>query len=137
MIIFKNWIYVILILNINSLVAQNKKIISKDTIKCYTSTELKAIALKLISGAECDTILKISKLTVNAQDSVINSQNKTILAQENRYNSTENLIKQKEVEITTYKKELKKSKNKLVLTKIGWAATSIIFTVITVLTLSR
>lgn len=107
--------------------------VSKDTSRCYDPAELKAIALKLISGAECDTLLKVAKLTITAQDTVIDSQDKTILKQENRYRSTERLVREKEIENTALKKELKKAKLRLLWTKIGWAATAVVLVTTTIL----
>ena len=109
--------------------------VPKDTSRCYTPIELRAIALKLVSGAECDTLLKVAKLTMTAQDTVIKSQERTILIQENRYKSTERLVKEKEIEITNLKKDIKKAKRKLIATQIAWAATSVILTITTVLAL--
>jgi len=107
--------------------------VPKDTSRCYTPTELRAIALKLVSGAECDTLLKVSKLTITAQDTVIQSQAKTILLQENRYKSTERLVRKKEIQIGILQKDLKKAKRRLVWTKVGWAATAVVLVTTTIL----
>lgn len=109
--------------------------VSKDTSRCYTPAELKAIALKLISGAECDTLLKVAKLTIHAQDTVIKSQAKTIFDQDARYYKTEHLVDECELEKEAIKKDLKKAKRRLVWTKVGWAATAVVLTVTTVLAL--
>lgn len=109
--------------------------VSKDTSRCYTPTELKAIALKLISGAECDTLLKVAKLTIIAQDTVIKSQAKTIDKQEVRYQETEHLVDVCTLEKEVIKKELKKAKRRLVWTKVGWAFTTVALTVTTVVAL--
>ena len=79
--------------------------------------------------------MKVAKLTMTAQDTVIKSQERTILIQENRYKSTERLVKEKEIEITNLKKDIKKAKRKLIATQIAWAATSVILTITTVLAL--
>lgn len=96
---------------------------------------MRAIALKLISGAECDTTLKIANLTIAAQDTVINSQAKTIEKQEVRYTTAESLVKTITTERDTAKKDLKKAKRRLTWTKVGWAATAVALTITTVLAL--
>lgn len=109
--------------------------VSKDTTRCYDPSELKAIALKLISGAECDTLLKVAKLTMAAQDTAIKSQAKTIEKQDIRYLETEHLVDICTLEKEVIKKDLKKVKRQLIVVKIGWAATAVIGAVTTVLAL--
>ena len=111
--------------------------VSKDTSRCYDPAELKAIALKLISGAECDTLLKVAKLTITAQDTVIKSQKKTIDKQDLRYIETEHLVDVCTLEKEVIKKDLKKAKRRLVWVKVGWAATAVVLTVTTVLALIK
>lgn len=112
-------------------------LVSKDTKRCYDTTELKAIALKLIHGAECDTLLKIAKLTITAQDTVIKSQAKTIEKQDIRYITTEHAVDECEIAKEVIKKDLKKAKRRLIWTKVGWAATTVVLTVTTVLALVK
>lgn len=109
--------------------------VSKDTSRCYTPTELRAIALKLVSGAECDTLLKVAKLTMSAQDTVIKSQKITIDKQDIRYLTTEHLVDECVLQKEALKKDLKKAKRKLIATQIAWAATGVILTITTVLAL--
>ena len=109
--------------------------VSKDTSRCYTPIELRAIALKLVSGAECDTLLKIAKLTMSAQDTVIKSQKITIEQQDIRYLTTEHLVDECVLQKEALKKDLKKAKRKLIATQIAWAATGVILTITTVLAL--
>jgi hypothetical protein len=120
---------------VSSAQTQGLSHVSKDTSRCYTPNELRAIALKLVSGAECNDLLKVAKLTITTQDTVIKSQDKTILIQENRYKSTERLVKEKDIEITGLKKEAKKAKRKLIATQIAWAATGLVLTITTILAL--
>ena len=96
---------------------------------------MRVIALKLISGAECDTVLKIAKLTIANQDTALKSQAKTIDKQEVRYKKIEGLVDQCNVEKEGLKKEIKKAKRRLTWTKVGWAATAVILTITTVLAL--
>jgi hypothetical protein len=114
---------------------QGSSLVSKDTKRCYDTTELRSIALRLISGVECDTLLKVAKLTIAAQDTVIKSQAKTIDIQEVRYHTTERLAKEYLDQKQVVQKELKKAKRRLVWTKIGWAATTVVLTTTTILAL--
>jgi len=111
--------------------------VSKDTSWCYTPAELKAIALSLIHGKECDTLLKVANLTIAAQDTVIKSQKKTIDQQDLRYITTEHLVDEMTLQRDVAKKDLKKAKRRLVWTKVGWATTSVILVVTTVLALVK
>ena len=97
--------------------------------------ELRAIALKLVSGAECDTLLKIANQTVNAQRNVIGSMQATIDDQEIRFLDATHLGDQYKAQKEAAEKEVKTTKTKLLWTQIGWAATGVILTVTTVLAL--
>jgi hypothetical protein len=116
---------------------QGSSLALRDTNRCYTPTELKAIALKLIHGAECDTLLKIANLTITAQDTAIKSQAKTIEKQDLRYITTEHLVDEVTLQRDAIKKDLKKSKRRLVWTKVGWAITTVVLTTTTVLALVK
>ena len=111
--------------------------VPKDTVRCYTPTELRAIALKLVSGAECDTLLKIAKLTMSAQDTAIKSMKTTIDQQDLRYLTTEHMVDECELAKKILQKDLKKAKRRLVWTKVGWAATSVLLVTTTVLALVK
>jgi hypothetical protein len=111
--------------------------VSKDTSRCYTPAELKAIALKLISGAECDTLLKVAKLTIVAQDSVVKSQKVTIDEQDIRYLTTEHAVDECVIQKEALKKDLKKAKRRLVWTKVGWAATAVVLVTTTILAMVK
>lgn len=97
----------------------------RDTNRCYTPTELKAIALKLINGAECDTLLKVANLTLIAQDKVVKSQKETIETQDIRYLETEHAVDECNTSKEAVKKELKKATRRLKWVKVGWAATAV------------
>jgi hypothetical protein len=70
-----------------------------------------------------------------AQDTVIKSQKITIDQQDVRYITTEHLVDEGLLQQNLLKKDLKKTKRRLVFTKIGWAGTAVILTVTTVLAL--
>lgn len=111
--------------------------VSKDTTRCYTPAELRAIALKTIRANECDTLLKVANAIITAKDTVIKSQAKTIDKQDLRYITTEHAVDECEVAKEAVKKDLKKAKRRLVWTKVGWAATAVVLTVTTVLALVK
>ena len=108
-----------------------------DSLRCYTPFELRAISNKLIDGAECDTLLKVANRTIVAQDTVIKSQAKTIVKEDLRYKTTEHLVNLCTTEKEVLKKDVKKLKNRLIWTKVGWAFTSVILTITTVLALIK
>lgn len=69
------------------------------------------------------------------QDSVIQSQKKTIDLQDVRYVTAERLVKEEIAQKEAVKKDLKKVKRRLIWTKIGWAATTVVLTTTTILAL--
>lgn len=108
---------------------------SKDTIKCYTPAELRAIAFKLISGAECDTLLKIANVISKEKDTTIASQARTIIKQDIRQITTEHLVDECQLTKRALQKDLKKARRHLLWTKVGWAGTTVILSITTVLAL--
>lgn len=111
--------------------------ISKDTSRCYDPFELKAIALKLILGNECDTLLKVFKKVVIAKDTMITSQARTITKQDIRYITTKQLVDEKEIQKVIIEKDLKKARRRIKWIKVGWAITTVALTVTTVLALVK
>lgn len=109
----------------------------KDSSRCYYPSELKVIALKLISGTECDTLLKIARLTIITQDTAIKSQAKIIEKQDIRYVEAEHLISLSNNEKEVLRKDLKKTKSRLTWTKVGWVATTVLLTITTILALVK
>jgi hypothetical protein len=91
--------------------------------------------MALINGQECDTLLKISKLTINAQSKVITSMQTTITDQDTRFLDATHLADQYLAEKQAVEKDLKKARRRLLWTKVGWAATAVIGAVTTVLAL--
>ena len=109
----------------------------KDTVRCYTPAELRAIALKTIKANECDTLLKVAKLTIIVQDTVIKSQAKTIFKENLRYKETEHLVNLCTSEKEVLKKDLKKARRRLVWAKVGWAATAVVLVTTTILAMVK
>lgn len=97
----------------------------KDSLTCYTPTELLGIADALTDGAMADSLLKIANLTIKADSNAIKSQKKTIEDQDLRYLETEHLVDECENDKTALKAQAKKDARKLKWTKVGWAATAV------------
>lgn len=107
----------------------------RDSLRCYTPTELKIIALRLINGQECDTLLKIANKVIIYKDTIIVSQQRTITKQETRYITTESLASEYKTQKETAEKALKDEKVKKKWILAGWAGTSILLTILTILAL--
>lgn len=107
----------------------------KDTSCSYTTSELRVIASKLISGSECDTLLKVANVTVATQKKAIQSMQLTINQQDSRFIEASLLADKLEAERDIAQEETKIVKRKLLWTKVGWAATGVILTITTVLAL--
>lgn len=107
----------------------------KDSMTCYTPTELRAVAMTLVNGQECDTLLKIAHQAIVYKDTTIASQKRTIEKQEVRQLDTEHLADeykgQKEAAEQALKDEQKKKKWILA----GWGSTTIILLTLTFLAL--
>ncbi|TXG79951.1 MAG: hypothetical protein E6R13_09055 [Spirochaetes bacterium] len=107
----------------------------KDSMTCYTPTELRAVAMSLVNGQECDTLLKIAHQAIVYKDTTIASQKRTIEKQEVRQLDTEHLADeykgQKEAAEQALKDEQKKKKWILA----GWGSTTIILLTLTFLAL--
>ena len=67
-------------------------LIKRDSLRCYTPYELRAISNKLIDGAECDTLLKIANAVIKDQDKTIISLQQTTSKQDERYTKTNHLV---------------------------------------------
>lgn len=107
----------------------------KDSMTCYTPTELRAVAMSLVNGQECDTLLKIAHQAIVYKDTTIASQKRTIEKQEVRQLDTEHLADeykgQKEAAEQALKDEQKKKKWILA----GWSGTTVLLSVIAILAL--
>ena len=110
-------------------------LVRADSLRCYTPTELRAISNKLIDGAECKDLLKISNDIIETQDTLVVSLQQTIISQDDRYIKANHLVNLCEAEKVVIQKDLKKYKRKLLWTKVGWLTTSMVFTVLIVLAL--
>ncbi len=96
-----------------------------DSIKCYKKSELKVIALTLISGKECDALLKVANDTNLEKDSLIQSKNTIIVIKDHEFNLEHTITLKQDTTINIQKKQLKKAANKLKWVKAGWASTTL------------
>lgn len=74
-------------------------------------------------------------MVITAKDTVIASQGRTIAKQEERHITEEHLASELGIQIQGLEQDKKKLKYKLVLTKIGWAVTTVGLGVLAVLAL--
>lgn len=106
-----------------------------DSMVCYTPSEMRIISTKLISGNECDTLLKLEKSINKQKDTTIASLERSIIKEENRYKSTERLAKQYEIERDAAIEDLNTEKTKKKWILFGWAGTSVLMTALLILAL--
>ena len=108
-----------------ALYAQNGKQ-NQDTIKCYGLTELRYIALSIVEGNTCDTLLSVCELKLQNRDSLISE--KTL--ENNKLNEQlvikDKIIIIKDEHIEKIDDDLKKEKLRHKFTKMGWSATTIL-----------
>jgi hypothetical protein len=109
--------------------------IGNDTLTCYTNSELKKIASRVIRANECDTLLFIYKKQMDLFQNIISSQSNELLAKDsmlyyskNTLNLKERLLQNQSSEIDFLNKSLKKQENQKKWIIGGWIGTSIILT---------
>ncbi len=107
----------------------------KDSIACYTQSELVKIADVFIHGQECDSLYSICEKQLEFQTNsnfaykmALSAKNKELSAVESVVVLKENLIAGKDTEITGLRDINKKVNRKLKWTRIGWISTSALFT---------
>jgi hypothetical protein len=88
--------------------------------------------MKLIEGKECDTLLNIAHAIIRQKDTIIASQDRTIIKQDIRQIDTEHLVDECNIQKEAIKNDLKKVRRSLNWTKIGWAATAVLESVLVV-----
>lgn len=107
----------------------------KDSMTCYTPTELRAVAMNVVDGQECDTLLNIAHQAIAYKDTTIASQKRTIEKQEVRYLETEHLADEYKSQKETAEQEVKDQKKAKKWILAGWAGTSVILLALTFLAL--
>jgi len=106
-----------------------------DSTKTYTKSELRQIAFKLIEGKECCQLLQISEQASFYKNRLITSQDSILGLQNEKLKLQDELIEKFKVSQISYEKELKKSKTKGTIMKVGWPITLI--AVLTTVLLTR
>jgi len=109
----------------------------QDSLICFTPSEMIIINHKLISGNECDTLLKISNAVIVQKDTTIASLERTIILEENRHKSTLRLAKEYMIQRDLLTGQLKTANNQKKLLKAGWAGTSLLLITTTILALIK
>lgn len=108
-----------------------------DTITCYTNSELKKIATRVVRANECDTLLSIKENRILALDTAVSSLQNEVAAKDSSLTATYNVIKLKdqiidvkERHIDQLDKSLTKQKRRNKWLRAGWIGSSVIFTTI-------
>lgn len=109
--------------------------LDSDTVHCYDRSEMRAIAMKVIEGTECDTVASILQEEIAVRDSVISAQEKIISAKDSEITLGKTLLEDSEQMVTNLEEEFKTEVKHHKRTKIKWyvslALTVIIMTLIT------
>lgn len=99
----------------------------KDSLTCYTPTELLGIADALTDSAMADSLLKIANLTIKADSNAIASQDTTIKKQDERHLKDEHALDECEIQ----KKDIQDTADKkLKWTKVGWIVSTVAETIL-------
>ena len=100
---------------------------SSDTLTCYTNTELKKIATKVVYANECDTLINIANYQLLLKDSVIQRLDSTIVIKNTMLSSQDSVIQLKDTiinvkndDLDLMMSEIKKVNTKLKWAKLGW-----------------
>lgn len=103
----------------------------KDSIVCYTQSELVKIADKIVFAQEADSLRKVAEKQVQhltdqsfALRMTIGAKQKEVDAQKSIVVKKEEIISGKDIEIVGLRDAIKKDNRKLKWTRIGWISTS-------------
>lgn len=81
--------------------------LDSDTVHCYDRSEMRAIAMKVIEGTECDTIASILQEEIGVRDSVISAQEKVISAKDSEIKLGKTMLEDSDQLAKNYEEELK------------------------------
>lgn len=81
--------------------------LDSDTVHCYDRSEMRAIAMKVIEGTECDTIASILQEEIGVRDSVISAQEKMISAKDSEIKLGKTMLEDSDQLAKNYEEELK------------------------------
>ena len=111
-----------------------------DTLNCYTTTELKRIASRIVYSRECDTLLSICDEQLLNKDSIINTKKSIITLQDSiiSYHSDvvsikDSIIATDKLYIRTMSAVIKKKDRKIYFMKVGWISSLVAVVLLAVL----
>lgn len=81
--------------------------LDSDTVHCYDRSEMRAIAIKVIEGTECDTIASILQEEIGVRDSVISAQDKIISTKDSEIKLGKTMLEDSDQLAKNYEEELK------------------------------
>lgn len=103
----------------------------KDSVVCYTQSELVKIADKMVFAQEADSLRKVAEKQVQhltdqsfALRMTIGAKQKEVDAQKSIVVKKEEIISGKDIEIVGLRDAIKKENRKLKWTRVGWISTS-------------
>lgn len=92
--------------------------LDSDTVHCYDRSEMRAIAMKVIEGTECDTIASLLQEEIGVRDSVISAQEKVISAKDKEITLGKTMLEDSDQLAKNFEEELKSEVKKHRGTKI-------------------
>ena len=81
--------------------------LDSDTVHCYDRSEMRAIAMKVIEGTECDTIVSILQEEIAVRDSVMSAQEDIISAKDSEIKLGKTMLEDSDQLAKNYEEELK------------------------------
>ena len=81
--------------------------LDSDTVHCYDRSEMRAIAIKVIEGTECDTIANILQEEIAVRDSVISAQEKVISSKDKEITLGKTMLEDSDQLAKNFEEELK------------------------------
>lgn len=118
--------------------------IKGDTVTCYTTKELRKLAIRVVRANECDTLLKIADsriyhltTAVNALQNKNNALDSTIFHLNNIITLNEGIVSGKNGEISDLQNTLKKCNRKRKWLIFGWISSSAVLTGILTISLVK
>ena len=93
--------------------------------RCYGHEDLKRIALKLVKLHESDTLLKNSEKVIAIDAKLLKNKDKEIWDMNRIVVQKDSIISGKNNEIKEVNLHLKKTKKKLIWSRVGWGGTSL------------
>lgn len=95
-----------------------------DSLTCYTNSEMKRIATRVVYANECDSLLSISAVELSYKDSVITNMSMALQLKDSALvECDERSVLYKEL-VSTHEDTIARGERKLKWTRIGWVATS-------------